>query len=317
VLKLKSRIEHLIFRLMRNDGSFLVVEAMALNMLEDRAVKGVVVTMHDLTERVQAAERLMAANAELEDANADAESARAQAERALAVKSAFLSNMSHEIRTPLTGMMGMSSLLSKTELDAAQRSYVDGLRQSGRVLLGIVNDILDSEKLDYDAVKPDPEPADARELCLSILEGFAALAGEKGIELESRFEGLEGAFMLDRRLVSRILTNLVGNAVKFTEAGSVRLEASYDEGRRGGPVLAVTVRDTGIGMAPEEIGSLFARFTQLDSSYSKKYDGTGLGLHIAKRAAELLDGSIKVESEPGKGSAFTVELPCPRERVKA
>jgi signal transduction histidine kinase len=109
----------------------------------------------------------------------------------------------------------------------------------------------------------------------------------------------------------------VGNAVKFTESGSVRLDAFCQERRRSGAVLVLAIRDTGIGMAPEEIGSLFARFRQLDSSYSKKYEGTGLGLHIAKRAAELLGGDIKVESERGKGSAFIVEIPCRRERVKA
>lgn len=315
VFHLKSRVEHLIFRLMKNDGAFLVVEAMALNMLEDDAVHGVIVTMHDLTERSLAAERLMAANAELEEANESAEAARADAERALAVKSAFLSNMSHEIRTPLTGMMGMASLLSKTELDERQAQYLDGLRQSSRVLLGIVNDILDSEKLDYDAVKPKREPTDARALCLSALANFEALAREKGLSLESGFEDVEGRVFVDQRLLGRILSNLIGNAVKFTESGGVRLEARYDERRKGGPGLTVSIRDTGIGIDPEEIGSLFVRFSQLDSSYSKKYEGTGLGLHIAKRAAELMGGDIRVESERGKGSAFTVSIPCQRERT--
>jgi signal transduction histidine kinase len=251
---------------------------------------------------------LMAANAELEEAKGRADASRAEAVRALEAKGIFLSNMSHEIRTPLTGMLGMVTLLAKTSLDERQALYVDRLKAAGKNLLGIVSDILDVEKLE--SVKPKLEPTDLEALCRSVLSNYEAAAAAKGLSLSSSFEGLDARLVTDPSLLSRVLWNLVGNAVKFTERGEVRLSASAAAEGPSSVALRIRVEDTGIGMAASDLVHIFDRFYQIDSSYSKKYEGTGLGLHIAKRAVESLGGSIEVESAQGKGSAFTVELSC-------
>jgi len=283
-------------RLRKSDGSILVAEITATALLNDPAISGILVTMHDLTEQSRAKE--------------EAERARKAAEKALGVKSDFLSNMSHEIRTPLTGMLGMTSLLSRTALDEGQRSYVDRLEASGRLLLAIVNDILDLEKVDSGAKRPRAAITDIAALCRDAIGSFEAVAAAKALVLESSFSGLDRRLRTDPQMLSQILSNLLGNAVKFTEKGAVRLEASAAERAHGMADLRISVSDTGVGIPLSARDLVFERFSQVDSSYSKAQKGTGLGLHIVKRYVALLGGTIELRSEVGRGSTFAVSLGC-------
>jgi PAS domain S-box-containing protein len=305
----QGAVANLVLELKRADGSVLVCEAAARPLTGDEG-GGVLVTMHDLTERAAIEGELMSTNAELEEAKSAADEALAVAEQALEAKGIFLSNMSHEIRTPLTGVLGMASLLAKTDLSEAQSLYVDRLKASSRQLLGIVNDILDVEKLEYGIAKARSESVDVEALCRGILGGFEAIAAGKGIALVSSFGGVAARLSIDPALLGRVVSNLVGNALKFTAAGRVGLAVSVVADEGGERLLRLVVFDSGIGMDEATVSRIFERFYQLDSSFSKRFEGTGLGLNIVKRAVDLMGGSIRVESEPGKGSTFTVDLPC-------
>ncbi|WP_426012413.1 PAS domain S-box protein [Caulobacter sp. DWR2-3-1b2] len=236
--------------------------------------------------------------------------ARAEAEVAAAVKGEFLANMSHEIRTPLTAVIGFSGLLTqRPELDALSRRFVQRVSSAGQALLAIVNDILDFSKLEAGQVDISPQPVSPLSVACDALALFTPQADEKGLWLECEAEGeLPDLVMIDPDRVRQVLLNLIGNAVKFTERGSVRLVVAYEAAAER---LCVRVEDTGAGMSVDQLEKLFQRFSQVDASSTRKHGGTGLGLAISKGLTEAMGGGIAAISVPGAGSVFSFHVAAP------
>ena len=239
---------------------------------------------------------------------AEIAAAKAEAEAAAVAKSQFLANMSHEIRTPLTAVLGFTNLLRELDLAEPASGYVSRIAGAGNGLLAIVNDILDFSKLEAGKFEIRPRPTDFAQVCEETLQLFSTQAGEKGLAL--RFEprpGLPRAVMLDGDRLRQMLINLIGNAVKFTDAGGVTL--TIGPGERAGTV-AIAVADTGPGLDAEAQARLFQRFEQIDGGMTRRHGGTGLGLAISRGIVEAMDGTIGVTSTPGQGATFQVELPA-------
>jgi PAS domain S-box-containing protein len=231
--------------------------------------------------------------------------AKEQAERATRAKSEFLANMSHEIRTPMTAIIGFAQLCLRTELSARQSDYLRKIDRASQKLLLLINDILDFSKVEAGALKLDAHPFSLAEILTHIGSVIGAQARAKGLNLMLRQgDGIPAALLGDGLRLEQVLINLVANAVKFTQAGTVSLDVEVDTRSASGVSLHFRVTDTGIGLTPEQIGTLFAPFVQADTSITRKYGGTGLGLAISKRFVEQMGGELSVLSTPGVGSTF-------------
>lgn len=239
--------------------------------------------------------------------------AREKAEAANRAKSAFLANMSHEIRTPMNGVVGMSELLGDTPLSEEQRLYVDTIRSSGEALLVIINDVLDYSKIEAERLVLHPEPFDLERAIHEVILLLQPSARQKGLALFVDYDlFLPTMFLGDPGRIRQVLTNLIGNAVKFTQTGHVlvRVVGMQAKGSAQGQVH-VTVEDTGIGISADKLQHVFGEFNQVEDAHNRRFEGTGLGLAITQKLISLMGGRIWVDSEPGRGSAFGFALDLP------
>jgi signal transduction histidine kinase/ActR/RegA family two-component response regulator len=242
----------------------------------------------------------------LEQAQHELRTAKDLAERAAAAKGEFLATMSHEIRTPLNGVIGLAEILYQHDLDGTVKEIAGDLRSSGRHLLSIVNDVLDLSKIDAGKMTVESVPIAVRKLLLHCVADFQPQAREKSLLLSCEIEDdLPEIVLGDPVRVRQIAGNLISNAVKFTPAGEVAVHAS----RESDEWLRIAVRDTGIGIPPARQEAVFEKFTQAETSTARRFGGTGLGLSISRQLAELMGGSLNVESKHGLGSTFSLRIP--------
>lgn len=274
-------------------------------MFIDSELMGSVAVVRDITERKAAQKELSEANKKLQDAVNRANQLAVEAQAANTAKSEFLANMSHEIRTPMNGVIGMTDLLLDTELTSEQLEYAKTIKKSGNSLLAIINDILDFSKIEAGKFELETLDFDLRMTLEDMTEVLAVRAYEKGLEITCLIKPEVPALLRgDPGRLRQIITNLIGNAIKFTEQGEVAMHVTLDNEDNGMVMIRFAVKDTGRGMPADKLDILFNPFTQADSSTTRKFGGTGLGLTISKQLCEMMGGQIGVESKEGKGSTF-------------
>ena len=269
----------------------------------------------DITARQQAEEAVRKLNSSLEhrvaERTSELQTALVRAEAADRIKSAFLATMSHELRTPLNSIIGFTGIVLQGlagPLNEEQTKQLGMVRGSARHLLELINDVLDLSKIEAGQIEVRAEPFDLRDSLERVVASVKPLAEKKGLTLTLVEPSQLGEMLSDRRRVEQILLNLLNNAIKFTERGGVTLTAALTNGHRS-PSVSLCVTDTGIGIKPEDMKTLFQPFRQIDTGLARQHEGTGLGLAICRRLAKLLHGEISVRSEWSKGSEFTVVLP--------
>ena len=283
------------YRVVRKDDKQVWVNGAVryLTDAEDRPLR-MIGALQNITQRKQSERALV--------------KAKDQAEAATRAKSAFLATMSHEIRTPLNGVLGMAQAMAMGQLDDQQRERLDVVRQSGEALLAILNDVLDLSKIEAGKLELEEAEFDVGELARAAHATFAATAQAKGLGFGLKVErNASGVYRGDSVRVRQILYNLVSNALKFTDHGEVKVSVGRVRGS-----LILTVSETGIGIAPDNLATLFQKFEQADASTTRRFGGTGLGLSICRDLAELMGGKIEVDSVPGEGATFRATLPLVR-----
>ncbi len=287
------------WRYRRKDGSVVPVSLVVTALHDpDGQLLGYLGIAHDISGRLRHEERLQQA---VHDAR-----------RANESKSRFLANMSHEIRTPMNAVIGLAYVLERTRLDADQAASVHKIRLAGQALLAIINDVLDLSKLDAGEMRLERAPFQLATLAREVVQLLSVQAEARGIALAMELPAtLPDTVEGDATRLRQILTNLLSNAIKFTEQGQVVLRLQQQPAPAGVLGLRVRVEDTGIGIAPEAVDRLFSPFVQADSSTTRRFGGTGLGLSIVKQLVAMMDGSITVQSTPGQGSTFQVDLQLP------
>lgn len=238
------------------------------------------------------------------------EKATDEAVAASQAKSEFLANMSHEIRTPMNGILGMAELLASSNIDDRQREFVNVINNSASALLTIINDILDFSKIEAGALEMDPMPFNLKEAVNDVASMLTSNAHEKGLEIIVNYPSkLKSNFIGDGGRLRQVITNLLGNAIKFTESGHIIADIDVNEFRNKAALVTVSITDTGIGIEPEKLNKVFHKFTQADSSTTRVYGGTGLGLSISRAIVEMMGGRVSAESTFGEGSTFTARIP--------
>ena len=293
----------------RKDGTRYPVNLSGVR-IEDGTGRNLIWSLvEDISERKRAADILQATNERLENAIVQANSMALKARAANLAKSEFLTNMSHEIRTPLNGIIGMTGLLLESELDADQRHYAEIARSSGESLLGLINDILDISKIEAGKLELEESEFDLTALLQDLETVFSVRAKARNLRFFSTIDGdVPCRVTGDARRLRQVITNLVGNAIKFTEKGSIALRVSTVAQSPQDCVLRISVTDTGIGISGKTMPRLFEKFAQFDTAAGRIHEGTGLGLAISKQLVELMGGKIDVTSTPGKGSEFWFTL---------
>ena len=278
----------------REDGTVLPVAFTASAILEDDQVAGAVIVFRDISER--------------REAEAATRAARDQAIEASRLKSQFLANMSHEIRTPMNGVLGLSRILLDTDIDDVQRNYLRALRDCGESLMVIINDILDFSKIEAGKLDLEDVAFDLGASLTSVANAMAVAAHEKGLHLHLDVDpALPQQVRGDPVRLRQVLTNLVGNAIKFTHTGAVTVAAAAVGGER----VSISVTDSGIGIDPASRAKVLGAFGQADSSTTRRYGGTGLGLAICSHLVGMMGGVLDFVSQPGHGSTFWFEIPLP------
>ena len=282
--------------MLTKDGRRMELNLAAVPIIVDDEVIGVHGTAEDMTKE----------NALLRDL----ERARRAAEDANAAKSMFLANMSHEVRTPLTSVLGAGEMLAESDLDPGQRHLVEVVRRSGERLLRLVNDLLDVSRLEVGGLEMDVAPFDIRALVDDALNWARPFAAGEKLELSSVIaDEVPSVLLGDSFRITQVLTNLLGNALKFTDRGLVQVRVDLDGVDGDTHWLRLAIEDSGIGIADDQLPLLFESFAQADTSTTRRYGGAGLGLAICRELVALMSGTIEASSVPGEGSTFTVVLP--------